>query len=489
MKTGSHDTREPYRPARAPADYGLGPNWPDIIARRSRTMATIKITLVLAAALALLGGVLVFERVKHHPALEGSTVTVPLLGSSVSSAANLTQKTDQFGHMAAVRVYYPGLPGANAWTTGLPAANKSAVVVSFKALPQTVLSGADDPALSHFFNTAPRGRPIYYSYYHEPEDNIAAGQFNLADYKAAWTRIVAIANAAHNPDLHSTLILMEWDLQAGSGRDWKSYLPGGGIISTLGWDAYPAGTVADHNPQLTPPADFLGPAIAASKSVGLPYGFAEFALGTPAGRPAWLTEVGRYIMNSGAVFGTLFDSPSYPTMQLTDSASIAAWRQLVADSVNGVTTPASSPTPTAPPTATATAGPTPTASSTSTATSTPAPTATATATATVPAQAGPAITGLTLSPAAFAASSPNHTTITMRLTQAADVTMCVLNDNGTVVRQLSRPGHAAGQLRVQYYGYNGSGHRLPPGRYQVLVVASNAQGSSTAEATLTITAP
>ena len=480
MQTRSNDRRDPDLSRRPQADYGVGPNWPEIIARRSRTMASIKITLVFAAALALLGGVLVFARAKHHPALDGSTVGVPLIGASVQNSGNLALQTNEFGHMPVVRVYFPGLPGADAWTSGLPAVNKSAVVVSFKALPQTILSGADDTVLSHFFNTAPKGLPIYYSYYHEPEDNIAAGQFTLADYKAAWTRVVAIANAARNPDLHSTLILMEWDLQANSGRDWKSYLPGGGIISTLGWDAYPAGSVGDKNPQLTPPADFLGPAIAASKSVGLPYGFAEFGLATPVGRPGWLTEVGHYLMSSGAVFGTLFNtSTAVPSMHLTDAASIAAWRAFVGASANGIAPPAGSPSPTATSTPTATPKPTTT------------PTATPTASATLPAQGppGPAITGLTLSPAAFAASSPNHTTITLTLTRAADVTMCVLNNDGKVVRQLSRPGHAAGRVRVQYYGFDGSGHRVPPGQYQLLVVASNAQGSSNAEATLTITGP
>jgi hypothetical protein len=381
--------------------------------------------------------------------------------------------------MAAVRVYYPGLPGANAWTTGVPAQTQSTVVVSFKALPQTILSGADDAALAHFFNTAPRGRPIYYSYYHEPEDNIQAGQFTAADYRAAWARVVSIANAAHNPDLHSTLILMDWDLQAASGRNWKSYLPGGGIISTLGWDAYPVGSVHDNNPQLTPPADFLGPAVAASKSVGLPFGFAEFALATPVGRPGWLTDVGNYIMQSGAVFGTLFDSSNFPTMQLTDAASITAWRSLVTESDKGITTPVSAPTPASTPTGVSTTAPAPSASATPTATA-PAP---------PPAPTGSAITALAVSPTSFAASGQNHTVITITLAHAADVTVCVLDHQGKMVRQVSRPGRAAGQVRVPYYGYDGSGHRLPPGQYQILVVASNAQGSSTAEAPLTITAP
>ena len=150
--------------------------------------------------------------------------------------------------MPIVRVYYPGLPNPDAWSTGLAAANHSAVIVSFKALPTDILSGADDSALKHFFDTAPTGHPIYYTYYHEPEDNIERGEFKLADYKAAWAHVAAIANAAHNPDLHSTLILMSWDLEKASHRNWKDYLPGGGIISTLGWDAYPVGSATNVNP-------------------------------------------------------------------------------------------------------------------------------------------------------------------------------------------------------------------------------------------------
>jgi hypothetical protein len=107
------------------------------------------------------------------------------------------------------------------------------------------------------FDTAPTGHPIYYVYYHEPEDNIAADQFKAADYKAAWAHVVKLADAAHNPWLHSTLVLMNWDLEHGSGRNWKDYLPGGGIISTLGWDAYPVGSAVNNNPQPMPP-QFMG---------------------------------------------------------------------------------------------------------------------------------------------------------------------------------------------------------------------------------------
>jgi hypothetical protein len=260
-----------------------------------------------------------------------------LYGASVNQET-LSEESSQFGHLPIVRVYFQTTPPADAWTTGPVGLAQSAVVVSWKALPSAILSGADDASLRSFFDSAPAGHPIYYSYYHEPEDNIAEGQFTLAAYKAAWKHVVAIADAAHNPELHSTLILMSYDLNPESHRDFRDYIPSGHVISTLGWDAYPAGTVQDRDPQLTSPGDFMGPEIAASKSVGLPYGFSEFALGTADGRPGWLDEVARYLNSSNALFAIYFDSRGWPDMELTDGPSISAWRHIVATSGDRVTT-------------------------------------------------------------------------------------------------------------------------------------------------------
>jgi hypothetical protein len=426
------------------------------------------------AAVSVLAGVLFVAGRSHAPAgrIATASSSIPLFGSSVGYQS-LAQTTAQFGQMPIVRVYYPGLPASNAWDGGQAGANDSAVIVSFKALPKDILSGADDAALTHFFDTAPTGHPIYYSYYHEPEDNIADGEFTLADYKAAWARVASLAGAAHNPDLHSTLILMSWDLVKASGRDWKSYLPGGGIISTLGWDAYPVGSATNVNPQPTPPADFMGPCIAASNSVGLPYGFAEFGLSMAAGRPTWMTEVGNYLMSSGALFATVFNGVAeYPTLQLTDQASQDVWKGFVAKSAQAQSDPdptPSAPTPSSPVTQPTGATPTPTAST--------------------PAVAGSWVSALNLSPARLIGTGSNDTVISFRIGQAADVTVLVLGADGSVVRQIAKPAHAAGQVSVPYYGYTDSHTRLPAGTYNVLVVASNGSGSATAETPLTISAP
>jgi hypothetical protein len=284
-------------------------------------------------ALGVAGGVLATHLGGDRPtvaALAGNASrNIPLLGSSVLSDTSLAKATAQFGHLPIVRVYYPGLPGRWAWSD-VADKNKSAVIVSFKARPRAILSGADDARLRRFFRTAPRGHPIYYSYFHEPEDNIERGQFTAAAYRHAWRHVVALARKARNRFLRATLILMNWDLIKASHRHWKDYLPRGRVISVLGWDAYPVGSATNTHPQLTAPARFMGPAIAASRSVGLPYGFAEFGLSTRHGRPGWLARVGRYLLRSGALFGCLFNgNRQYPTLRLTDAASVAVWRYWV----------------------------------------------------------------------------------------------------------------------------------------------------------------
>ncbi len=296
-------------------------------ARRGRLIGA-----VIAVAAIAIGAVtvLIADRGPAPAALDGDASTaVPLLGSSALSPHNLARTTAQFGHLPIVRIYFPGLPGRYAWTS-IAGVNKSAVIVSFNARPAAILSGADDARLRAFFAGAPRGHPIYYSYFHEPEAHIKHGQFTAAAYRAAWRHVAALADAARNPYLHATLILMAYDLIRSVHRNWKDYLPRGGVISVLAWDAYPVGSATNVHPQRTPPARFMGPAIAASRRVGLPFGFAEFGLSTARGRAGWLTGVGKYLLRSGALFACLFDgNREYPTLRLTDHASIAVWRHYV----------------------------------------------------------------------------------------------------------------------------------------------------------------
>jgi hypothetical protein len=418
--------------------------------RKARLTAVSLTSILLSMALAGCGPSLVELAGASSPApaaCPGTSGTADnptstLLGINATSPSQLGTRSAQFGHIPILRIYYTGMPDPGLWTTGVQGLNHSAVVVSFRSPPSVVLSGADDAALAKFFNSAPTGNPIYYSYYHEPELLVQDNSFTVDQYKAAWAHIVAIADGAHNSDLKSTLILMSWDLNPASGINWKDYLPSGHVISVLAWDAYPAGTVHDSNPQPTPPADFMGAAEAASKSVGLPYGFAEFALGTATDRPQWLAEVASYLRQTGALFGTLFDSTGYPWMELTDDASIQAWRSVL--DCTTPTPPSSDPSP------------------------------------------APTVSLASVDPTAFVPTGHNHVRILFKLGQPAKVVIQVLNSQGILEREIDQPSQAAGWRAPWYFGYGASGRLLPAGTYTVSIMASNSAGVGSAQTNLTI---
>ena len=413
-----------------------------------------------------------------HAAVAGGGSSGTLFGASVP-AGTLAAETAEFGHMPVVRVFYTGLPPANAWTTGAAGANRSGVVVSFKDDPRNILSGAADGALNTFFATAPRTVPVWFSYIHEPEDQIAAGLFTAADYRAAWTHIGVLAARAGNPQLRATLILMSWSLNPMSHRNWQDYFPGSAVINTLGWDAYPHTRTVP-----SPPADFMGPAVAVSKSMGMPFGFAEFGETNPVGRPAWLTDIGVYLHSQGASFGTYFNSTVGGNYPLTDAASQSAWRAVVATSgsVTPVPTPVPTPLPTPVPTPLPTPVPTPLPTPLPTPVPTPLPTPVPTPLPTpvpTPVPTGVDISAASLSPASFDPGSSRFTTVAFTVSMPAHIWIDVVSvATGRVVR--NRDTDVAvpqGPYSVNYYGFVDGGTLAPAGQYRVLITAVSASGS------------
>ncbi|MGH9297927.1 MAG: hypothetical protein ACRDZP_08135, partial [Acidimicrobiales bacterium] len=172
---------------------------------------------------------------------------------------------------------------------------------------------------------------IYWSYYHEPEDNIAAGQYTAAEYRAAWAHIANLAAQADNPYLHATLILMAWDLNPASGRNWQDYYPGNAVIQYIAWDAYNPSSASGRG-VYDSPSQVFGSVVAKMRSLGMPWGVAETgslrAAGdtSGAGRAAWLRSIAEYLQAAGASWCTLFDSNAGGTYELADTPSIGAWR-------------------------------------------------------------------------------------------------------------------------------------------------------------------
>jgi hypothetical protein len=203
------------------------------------------------------------------------------------------------------------------------------LIISFKLLPSQVLDGSHDAQLAAFFRGTTR--LTYWSYWHEPEDDIERGTFTADAYRAAWAHIAAIARASGKP-LRATLILMAYTVQPGSHRTWTDYYPGPAAIDLLAWDAYA------WVPTATPDGIY-GPVRTVSQQAGKPWAIAETGLGSVqvpdhARRQAMLTAMSHYLATAqpAPTFVSYFDSDplSSPTGYhdwniSRDPAAAAAW--------------------------------------------------------------------------------------------------------------------------------------------------------------------
>jgi hypothetical protein len=250
------------------------------------------------------------------------TSVMPYAGESYSHAWS---RDEQSLAPEIVRFFNPGTGGPH-WpsqTGSMP------LVISFKLPPAQVVDGSHDAQLAAFFAATPR--LTYWSYWHEPEDDIARGAFTAAAYRAAWTHIAVIARDSGKP-LRATLILMGFSTKPGSGRTWTDYYAGPNVIDVLGWDCYSHG-------RTDTPATIYGSALNASLQAGKPWAIAETGVPSvqvpnPAERQAKLTAMATYLSNAQErpEFVTYFDSdPDAPNIAFGwnishDAGAAAAWR-------------------------------------------------------------------------------------------------------------------------------------------------------------------
>ena len=239
-----------------------------------------------------------------------------------------------FGKMDMVRVFYPGAP--QPWPGNAGYANRP-VVVSFKYPMREVLSGQHDSELRRWFAEAPRDREIWWSFHHEPEDDIARGSFSAADYRNAWKRIVGLADQAGNDRLLATLTLMDWTINPLSKRSFSDYYAGDGYIDVLAFDAYNPFRLQSYRD----PSVILEPLARLAEQRGKPWGIAEFgALVVPSGsngsgRAAWMKEYATTASQLGAEFVAYWDSDGRYDHRLLDARSQQAWRDVVSGNCCG----------------------------------------------------------------------------------------------------------------------------------------------------------
>lgn len=254
-----------------------------------------------------------------------------LVGSSIgqntgeSWAAGITRHDTTIGPLDIVRVFYPGAP--EAWAGSKAAQCNRPVVVSFKYLPADINAGKYDTFLTAWFASLPKNTiKIWWSYYHEPEDNIEAGAFTAAEFRSAWRRVAGLARAANNPNLFNTLILMGYTVNPASGRTFSNYYPGNDVVDVLGWDAYSAIGKYDT------PATVYDRLIAQSQAQGKPWAICETGAmklssdATGSGHAAWVNSVRSYLPPKNPLFvcywNQIIDAKDY---RLSTSPAQKAW--------------------------------------------------------------------------------------------------------------------------------------------------------------------
>lgn len=256
------------------------------------------------------------------PTTAFGTTAQPRGGTLADAVARQDAK---FGHLATLRYYAPGLPPA--WST-ITALGQRDLVVSFKADPASVLRGDADSYLRSWFAAAPRDRRIWWTYFHEPENDVAAGAFTPTQFRDAFRRVAALAEQAGRQDLQTTMILMGYTVTESSGRNWLDYYPGGDVVDVLGWDVYNHAAAAGTS--YSTPENVFGKVVAVSAAAGKPVAIAEtgapLILGDSGSqRAAYLKAAAAYLRAARAAFVTYYDSTQGGAYTLEDSASVAAW--------------------------------------------------------------------------------------------------------------------------------------------------------------------
>jgi hypothetical protein len=240
------------------------------------------------------------------------------------------RRTDaSLGKLGVVRVFYRRMP--KPWPGKAPGRD---VIVSFRLEPSRVLAGEYDAYMRKWFATVPIGLNVYWTNYHEPEDEIEAGKFKAADYRASFERLNRLADESPNPRLKSTVVLMSWSARPASGRKWRSYVPDPASVDVLAWDIY--NRRRDVYPD---PVALLEAAQHDSETIGKPFAIAELASvlargDKGSGRAEWLKAMGAFAEQHDAAFVSYFDvlwNNGKDDFRLLDAPSMNAWKAISGD--------------------------------------------------------------------------------------------------------------------------------------------------------------
>ncbi len=266
-------------------------------------------------------------------------------GYSPHDSTTLASLVKAFGGVQVIRSYDGG-SGVTPFLNTYQAQDIAAGAVSsysFKYQPSEVIAGKHDADLKSFFAGIQDGHPVYWTYWHEPDDEIFKNHtFTASDYRAAWAHIRSIADAvkATRPKLEifATLIIMEYSMSPKvaptrplTGPD--GMYPGDTVIDVFGVDVYD-----EAAPQaISSAANQFDPVISFAKAHGKPWAIGELGscaiTGDAQGRATWMKDIISYwkSQNSAPIFAAWFDLdwPSCDYRIENDAPAASVWKDAV----------------------------------------------------------------------------------------------------------------------------------------------------------------
>lgn len=159
--------------------------------------------------------------------------------------------------------------------------DKPVVISTSGVMPADVLAGTYDAGYQAMFANMPTDRPIWWCYYHEPEDQINSGTFTVTQWQQATNYVGAIARQYAPANAKHVLIMMgDTFFTSGgwTGQDWHWYLDGidSSIYDVLGGDVYPFDT--DTDPHSTSGTSQLHTLVTTAATLGKTWGMPEFGV-------------------------------------------------------------------------------------------------------------------------------------------------------------------------------------------------------------------
>jgi len=174
------------------------------------------------------------------------------------------------------------------------------------------------------------GAPVWVSFFHEPEDNIAGGEFTAAQWRQIQLQVRERMDALDTKNIALGGCLMWWTFDSRSGRNPEDYYPGPDVFDFMGSDHYIENAAATTISNAA-----YGRFVSWCKSKGLAPAFGELGnRGDDAAAAAELKAFYERCITDHVVGIAYFDSSynsKFPEGWILTGAELTAFEELVRD--------------------------------------------------------------------------------------------------------------------------------------------------------------